>query len=88
MTNRAEIRANLIAVYNKYMEKKMSIDVNKPIDLWVYCDLLKKDEEKFRPFLHIAESLEGLDEACDTEEEKQELLNSLVRELKENLKEV
>lgn len=88
MTNRAEIRANLIAVYNKYMEHKMSVDVNKPIDLWEYCDLLKKNEEKFNPFLHIAEVLEGIDEACDTEEEKQELLNSLAIELKEIIKEV
>lgn len=88
MTNRAEVRANLIAVYNKYMEKEMSIDVNKPIDLWKYCDLLKKGEEKFRPFLQIAEILEGLDEACDTEEEKQELLNSLKEDIKEIIKEV
>lgn len=86
MTNVNEIRANLIAVYNKYMEKGMSVDVNKPIDLWEYCELLKKGEEKFRPFLHIAESLEGIDEACSTEEEKQELLNSLAEELKEIIK--
>ncbi len=88
MTNRTEIRANLVAVYNKYMEQRMSVDVNKPINLWEYCDLLKKGEEKFRPFLHIAESLEGIDEACGTEEEKQELLNSLAEELKEMIKEV
>lgn len=88
MTNRAEVRANLIAVYNKYMEKKMLVDANKTIDLWEYCDLLEKDEEKFRPFLHIAESLEGIDEACSTEEEKQEVLNSLAEELKEIIKEV
>lgn len=88
MANVSEIRANLIAVYNKYMEEKMSMDANKPINLWKYCELVEKDEEKFRPFLHIAESLEGIEEAIDTEEEKQEFLESLAKELVEIMKEV
>lgn len=88
MANVSEIRANLIAVYNKYMEEKMSMDANKPINLWKYCELVEKDEEKFRPFLHIAENLEGIEEAIDTEEEKQEFLESLAKELVEIMKEV
>lgn len=88
MANVSEIRANLIAVYNKYMEEKMSMDANKPINLWKYCELVEKDEEKFRPFLHIAENLEGIEEAIDTEEEKQEFLESLAKELVEVMKEV
>lgn len=88
MTNMSDVRANLISVYNKYMEEKMSMDANRPINLWKYCDLVEKDEEKFRPFLHIAESLEGIDEEIDTEKEKQEFLDSLAKELREIMKEV
>lgn len=88
MTNMSDVRANLISVYNKYMKEKMSMDANRPINLWKYCDLVEKDEEKFRPFLHIAESLEGIDEEIDTEKEKQEFLDSLAKELREIMKEV